>query len=140
MKQLKLKGIDDMSVMIVKGETYVKLVNSIYLHGENWIIDHALNGMDFEAVCNEFKKMHWAVKESYNRRYRESGYRELKISDKDYSRFDNPCQILKSLECIKYQIELDEKEFDFIFLNKMIETYKTVIIEGLDEYKEAQWG
>ncbi|PKR83020.1 hypothetical protein [Heyndrickxia camelliae] len=90
----------------------------------------------------DIQKLHTANYESYARLYKipHFQYEPLVIKDNDYSRFDNLCQLLKSLECIRYNIELGPKEFDYTFIEKTIQVVKNAIIESLPEYEKAIWG
>ena len=62
----------------------------------------------------------------------------------------NTCQMLKHLQCIRYQIEdydmrpknrwKEEYESAFELLNEAVNELKCRIISEIPEYKEAKWG
>ncbi|MDD9309810.1 hypothetical protein PUS82_00495 [Cytobacillus firmus] len=129
-----------MSVFLVEDETFVKVFNTLALN-QNHLIKGLSEGYGLSDLKGEIERLHEANYRSYYMRYNEiPNYKPLVISERDFSRFDNPHQLLKSMECILYQIELDEKSFDYSFINRAIYLVTRSIIESLPEYDKAIWG
>lgn len=129
-----------MSVMTVNNQTYVKVFNTLFIN-QNYNIKRIKESLGAKKLIDEIQKLHKANYESFTRSYKISDlqYEPLTIKDNDYSRFDNLFQLLKSLKCIKYNIELEPKEFDYTFIDRAIEIVKDAIIESLPEYEKAIW-
>jgi hypothetical protein len=129
-----------MSVMMVHSKTYVKVFNSLVL-SQNWIVKQIVQNYGFVGVKKEIQKLYEANYQSYAERYKIPVEIEpLVISDKNFDKCESLCQLLKSLKCIEYQIELDEKKFDYKFLRKSISIITSAIIEGHPDYQSANWG
>lgn len=129
-----------MSVFIVDNETYVKAFNTLLLNSDH-VIKRISEAYGAEKLKEEIHKLHKANHLSYAIRYDEQlDYSPLVIRDNDFSRFGNLYQLLKSLQCINYQIELDKEKFDYDFINRVMEVVKDAIIESHSLYDEAVWG
>lgn len=131
-----------MSVMLIDPKSFKKNVDALnrfswlYLYGKTLYFD------EIEPIMDTLQEMNVR---SYNERYNENAevipYREVYTSE----RHNNLLELLKSLQCLRYNIELDEKKFTFNkyrawkFLNDQIEAIKSYIISELPEYKNAQW-
>lgn len=84
---------------------------------------------------------------SFNNKYEEDVLlpEKVKVNQVGNSHYDNYCQLLKRLECIRYNIEVehckpDYKEMESIeVLNETIDALKSWIINSLDDYKAASW-
>lgn len=57
-----------------------------------------------------------------------------------FNTFDNLCQFLKKIRCIRYNCDLDKKSQLLIKLNELIDVLMHTIIEQLQDYQNAEWG
>lgn len=73
---------------------------------------------------------------SYNQRYEEYVAMENVIYDSNV-KYGNYCDFLKALQCIRYQIEIEN--FDYTFIDELINVVKDIIIWDLPEYQAAKW-
>lgn len=127
-----------MSVMIIRKETFEKIAATINFRRNRWHFDYP------ERVINNYVRS-WFVAnyESYGLRYNEdvSEYLAQELDFKFYLPM-NDYQLLKSLHCIRYNIEHDEfeKTADYEVLGDVIERLTSDIIQDLPEYEEAEWG
>lgn len=74
---------------------------------------------------------------SYADRYNE-GIRPPKPLNFDKGKAQNPYQLLKSLECINYQIEVEDNPH-VETLHKLIKELTHRLIESNPDYKTAKW-
>ena len=111
-----------------------------------------LGGLTEGQIANHVKMWADLNAESYNIRYKEpkdeipySTFLNLRHSGKTI----NTYQMLKTLECICYNIEVDtietvrkltvQESAAMVVLNRAIEEIKSAIINEIKEYKDAQW-
>lgn len=130
-----------MSVMIVNDVVFVKVFNSLVFNGGNWILKMVVDRYEVSGVMKELQKLHEANYKSYDALYKlETPIKELIIADRDYTKCENLCQLLKYLQFIHYQIESNENLFDYSFINYAINRVQTAIIDSLQDYQNAAWG
>ena len=111
-----------------------------------------LGGLTEGQIANHVKMWADLNAESYNIRYKQgedkvpySTFLNLRFSGKSI----NTYQMLKTLECICYNIEVDTirtvRELNFQevsvlgVLSRAIDEIKSAIINEIKEYKDAQW-
>lgn len=110
------------------------------------------SAMSESRIKHLFKEWYTMNVLSYNNRYNTNENIDLSIIDNwDYEQIkEKPCnafQMLKLLQCIRYQIEdssfNDEQKNAFKLslevLNKAIEDIKHSIVCQMDEYQNAKW-
>jgi len=140
-----------MSVMMLNNEIYENCHRTIssdgYLvNGSKWALYGFLDWCYYDQ--NEFTKLQGFFKslivlnaKSWNARYNEN---EPISNNLDFTRGKtlNPYQLLKSLECIAYQIEGDEltDSNTFGYLERMISELTGRILGNIPEYENAKWG
>lgn len=126
-----------MSVMLLDDKVFATVLNNIGNFREYPY--HMPMRMDAERTIKELREMN--IK-SYSIRYNE-----------DVDAFDfqpnvrtekiNVYQLLKYLQCIRYQIEIDKPNFDekiaLNYLDEWIEMLKSGIISNIPEYANAKW-
>lgn len=137
-----------MSVLIVSDATYQKVANSLFMPGDSGYLrircfiesyaEQKYWPTRWQAIEDEIEKLRKANYLSFEQRYKTSvSYIPLVYSG-SRERCQNLPELLKALECIEYQIELND--FDFTFVRGLIEVIKDTIIENLPEYQNAYWG
>lgn len=134
-----------MSVFIVSDATYQKVANSLFMPGDSgylrikcFVESYVVQKYWRTAIEDEIEKLRKANYLSYEQRYKTPvTYIPLSYSA-SRERFQNLPELLKALECIDYQIDLND--FDFTFVRGLVRVIKDTIIENLPEYQNAQWG
>lgn len=135
-----------MSVQVLNLKTIEKLGNSILL-----IKKITYDKMDLERWENLLKSAYGLNIKSWNLRYTndvideadEIFYEPNFKNNKE--KFNNDCEVLKALQCLRYNIEL-EKEQSFQEqqtiknLDEILDKLKNHIISNLEDYKIASWG
>jgi hypothetical protein len=129
-----------MSVLLFGNVTFNKVLNSLFFN-YHWIIkDKMQQFKDYNHMKGLVEALRVANHQSFQLCY----HKELTpIPDIDYdsnSEFPNDAATLKTLQCIKSNIELPKDEFDFTFIDMAIQALTDKIIEELPEYKEAALG
>lgn len=127
-----------MSVMGINDETFVKVYNTLLIMQETQI-KFTISHFARDAKTNLFNLIDGLRKaniDSYNERYNKN-CSLIPFSDVISSGTLSRVQLLKSLQCIDYNIEL--KEYDYSFIKKLIEDIKDSIINSLPEYEAAKW-
>jgi hypothetical protein len=136
-----------MSVMVLHDKHYQRNFEScFYAYSKITYGSH----IDYNRLKTIFKNLYTLNVKSYNKLYKENGVLELNLSDAVLKNIDlhpNFCSLLKSLECLEYQIELNEikdnitaeEKNAYKFLTDYIEKLKAYIINNLDDYKAAYW-
>lgn len=151
-----------MSVMILTLNHYKMVYNKActYRHKKIMDIDYCYtlsSGISYNRLKYLVKDWYKMNVLSYNYRYNrnvtdiEVDSALSAIDSWDYETIkDKPCspyQMLKTLQCIRYQIEYDsfnEKEKDMYrvsleILNRAINDIMDAIVSQIPEYKEAKW-
>ena len=140
-----------MSVMMLHNETYENCHNTLnsggYMtNGSEWCLFGFLDWGYYDQ--NEFTKLQGFFKslivlnaKSWNTRYNED---EPITENLNFNKGKmlNPYQLLKSLECISYQIEGDTltDSNTFRYLERMIRELTARILSHIPEYENAKWG
>ena len=137
-----------MSVMVLDVKTYEKISNSGNLlskvfYGKSFFFDYLY----------ELSKILYDLNiESYNETYLDNENVDFvfaeKINKNSKEKFNNIFELLKSLQCVRYNINFDENSLkadseeynSLIFLEKVINRIKDYIIENMEEYKISTWG
>jgi len=99
------------------------------------------NGNDTNRIRSLLKKLYEINIISWNERYNENEPLETNIIDFNKGKPTNIYQLLKSLECLRYQIEGEILEQDSRVqdLDRLIEQITSKIINNLPEYENAKW-
>lgn len=146
-----------MSVMLLSLNHYKMVFEKACTYPSKRITDidycHTLSRMNDKRIKHLIKDWYKMNILSYNYRY------NTNVSDSVINSIDNweyenvkdkPCsayQMLKLLECIRYQIEQDsfsdkereQYETSLQLLNRAINSIRDSIISQMNEYKEARW-
>ena len=137
-----------MSVMVLDVKTYEKITNSGYLlskvfYGKSFSFDYLY---ELSKILYNLNVV------SYNETYLDNENVDFvfaeKINKNSKKKFNNVFELLKSLQCIRYNINFDENSLkadseeynSLIFLEKVISRIKDYIIENMEEYKISKWG
>lgn len=137
-----------MSVMVLDVKTYEKITNSGYLlnkvfYGKNFSFDYLY---ELSKILYNLNVV------SYNETYLDNENVDFvfdeKINKNSKEKFNNMFELLKSLQCVRYNINFDENSLkadseeynSLIFLEKVINRIKDYIIENMEEYKISKWG
>lgn len=146
-----------MSVLVVSKKTYENVFTKAVRYSFNW--ENGISRCDFfsgmrEREIAELVKVWCRLnEESYCVRYEEKIENVHESLNLDYNmncKVIHACQMLKSLQCINYNIEevtikqvreLKQEEREAIEnLNEIIHQIRSAIIEDMSEYQEALWG
>ena len=137
-----------MSVMVLDVKTYEKISNSGNLlskvfYGKNFSFDYLY---ELSKILYNLNVV------SYNETYLDNENVDFvfteKINKNSKEKFNNIFELLKSLQCLRYNINFDENSLkadseeynSLIFLEKVINRIKDYIIENMEEYKISTWG
>ena len=137
-----------MSVMVLDVKTYEKITNSGNLlskvfYGKNFSFDYLY---ELSKILYNLNVV------SYNETYLDNENVDFvfteKINKNSKEKFNNIFELLKSLQCLRYNINFDENSLkadseeynSLIFLEKVINRIKDYIIENMEEYKISTWG
>ena len=137
-----------MSVMVLDVKTYEKISNSGSLlnkvfYGKNFSFDYLY---ELSKILYNLNVV------SYNETYLDNENVDFvfdeKINKNSKEKFNNMFELLKSLQCVRYNINFDENSLkadseeynSLIFLEKVINRIKDYIIENMEEYKISKWG
>ena len=137
-----------MSVMVLDVKTYEKITNSGYLlskvfYGKSFSFDYLY---ELSKILYNLNVV------SYNETYLDNENVDFvfdeKINKNSKEKFNNMFELLKSLQCVRYNINFDENSLkadseeynSLIFLEKVINRIKDYIIENMEEYKNSIWG
>lgn len=136
-----------MSVMLISKETFQKIGNSCVML--NNCTCSNIYSDDLEEIV---KSLYHLNVVSYNLRYKENLQEENLNLRTSKRRFDNHFELLKALQCIQYNIELNSSSSDEpykitykeeLYLEWLDEKIKDIIryiLNDIEEYKLAQWG
>lgn len=130
-----------MSVMQLKPESFKKNTYGIGTFSHKYNYGRTILSSDISPVFEILQSMN---AKSYSERYEESldyvPFKEVNI----VKEHNNLSSLLKSLQCLYYNIELDkltdEEKEALKFLKEHIEAIKNYLINQITEYKEAKWG
>ena len=133
-----------MSIMVLNTKTIEKLSN-------NYItMQEATGSINLTRYENTLKGLYDLNIRSWNERYSNDIITEeeketfYKLNFNQKERFNNPCEVLKALQCLKYNIELEEENNNDKRLLRELEGYisslMSYIISNLEDYKMANWG
>ena len=135
-----------MSTLILSPKSIEKLCNNSLI----------INDMTYNKYqCQTdiiFKKAYDLNIKSYNFCYpthkitkeqQEEKFNSINLKSKE--KFNNPCEILKALEKLRYNIENEviQSQMEIMTvkaIDDIINQVKTYIIEGLSDYKNIDWG
>lgn len=132
-----------MSIMVLNKKTIEKLSNN-YI-----IMQEATGSSNLTRYENTLKGLYDLNIRSWNERYpndlinneEKENFYKLNFNTKE--KFNNPCEILKAFQCLKYNIELTEENSNDKRLLKELDGYinglTSYIISNLEEYKKAIW-
>ena len=137
-----------MSIMVVSKETFQKIGNSRVM------LNNCTGGNIYSDELEEIVKSLYHLNIiSYNLRYDDNLQEEnlnLRTSKK---KFNNHFELLKALQCLKYNIELNsysssdkqyntsyKEELYLEWLDEKIKCIMSYILNDIEEYKLAQWG
>ena len=137
-----------MSVMVISKETFQKIGNSRVM------LNNCTGGNIYSDELEEIVKSLYHLNIiSYNLHYDDNLQEEnlnLRTSKK---KFNNHFELLKALQCLKYNIELNSysssdkqyntsyKEESYLeWLDEKIKGIMSYILNDIEEYKLAQWG
>lgn len=133
-----------MSVMVVDVKNVNKLIGSF-----STIKIATYERIDFWDWCKLVAHASMLNIRSWNERYKEDIITDEEIKKhymvnlKTNDKFNNNCEILKVLQCLAYNIELDNmssKEKKVLSdLEAVISHMKNYIISNLEDYKKASW-
>lgn len=116
------------------------MLNSLFFN-YHWIIKDKMQPF---KDYNHMKGLVEALRVANHQSFQLCYYKELTpIQDIDYdsnSVFPNDAATLKTLQCIRNNIELPKDEFDFTFIDTPIQALTDKLIEELPEYKWAALG
>lgn len=125
-----------MSVFVVDNATYNKIAGTLDHHkryGQASYIHHAVRDVDVKAFVQILRVANYA---SFEKRYREpSAVLPIQFTTQTPM---NQFQLLKSLDCIRYQIEVKHQAEDT--LEQIISGVQREIISNLPQYNAANWG
>ena len=134
-----------MSVMVLNLKTIEKLGNNISI-----IKKVTYDSVDLNRWENLLQDAYHLNIKSWNLRYPSDiidDADEIVFYTPDFSnkeKFNNECEVLKSMQCLLYNIEIDkadhQEQLTIKLLNDIIDKLKNYIINSLDDYKTAQWG
>lgn len=135
-----------MSVQVLNLKTIEKLGNSSLL-----IKKITYEDINLERWENLLRESYNLNIKSWNLRYPNDIITEANQAvfyEPDFNKkekFNNDCEVLKALQCLYYNIELEtEKNFQeqltLQLLDDIIDKLKNHIISNLEEYKVANWG
>lgn len=131
-----------MSVMQLNPENFTKMVNAMSKFSHKFNYGSVIFTSD---ITPRFQLLQVLNAKSYSERYEmeEFAYTPFKkISKEEYK---NIPALLKSLQCLKYNIEIEEKDMSYdeknayTMLNDYIEQIKNYIISQIPEYEESAW-
>lgn len=127
-----------MSVMIINVETFENVAESLFFNYNYRLKGKFQDFKDVKALVTSWFELNCL---SYSIRYNENVSTYGPNFEKKAEKLSN-IQLLKSLECIRYNIEFDKEEEHTSVrkLEKFITLMKDIIIEDLVEYQTAQWG
>lgn len=146
-----------MSVLILDLKVYEAVYNKAWSYQFNNVCDinycYTLKKYTENQLKEIIKNWLWLNEMSYNCRYEESNIIELPELLKFYLSGKEPIntyQMLKYLECIKYNIEIstiiingieipEDKKDSYKILKDAVNEIKNVIISELPQYKKAKW-
>jgi hypothetical protein len=133
-----------MSIMVSNVKTMDKLIGSFPV-----IKRATYERIDLFEWCKLIGNAYMLNIRSWNERYTDDVItdEEIKASCtlnlKTNEKFNNDCEILKALQCLSYNIELDHMNFKEkkveSDLKAVIEHLKNYIIGNLEDYKKAAW-
>lgn len=126
-----------MSVMIVSDETYNKVASTLEhhkLYGRMYGVQKILWNVDIQKFIEKIRAANY---QSYAERYRE----ETEIPPFKFRQAItvNEYQLIKSLDCIAYNIELEQFDGSET-LYKLMNAIRKHIVMRLPEYDNAAWG
>ena len=137
-----------MSVMVLSKETFQKIGNACTML--NACTCSNMYSDDLEEIVKSLYHLNIV---SYNLRYDDNLQEEnlnLRTSKK---RFNNHFELLKALQCLKYNIELNpyssndkpyqtsyKEDLYLEWLDEKIKDITCYILNNIEEYKLSQWG
>lgn len=133
-----------MSIMVLNTKTIEKLSNNYV------IMQDATGSANLTRYESTLKGLYDLNIRSWNERYKddiitdEAKENFYKLNFKQKEKFNNPCEVLKALQCLKYNIEVAEENYNDKRLLKELDGYinslTSYIISNLEDYKKAIWG
>jgi hypothetical protein len=135
-------------MMIEDPKSYARIGNTIL---ENQKLFSCWSTVYSDEMRRLLYGMYLANLRSYNERYEENSEPFYSFEDFDrtvkccHEEYSDMYQLLKSLHCLDYQIEVESKkvigyEFNGIeFLKKVIRTVEWYIINQSGDYEKAKW-
>lgn len=134
-----------MSVMLISQQSFKNNLLSLYMYYSK--INYGKK-IHYEQMKEHFENLYSLNVKSWNARY--PGYTvediSINLSNNNYKLHGNLYSLLKSLQCLNYQIEIDEikditpdEQRAYNFLQNTIERIKDYIITETEEYKNAEW-
>ena len=128
-----------MAVQILNDDTIEKLTNSSFLLTKS----NYGNTVYFDDLYNYIQTLYNMNIRSYNYRYGEAEILD-NISKSSKKKFNNICEVLKSLQCLKYNIDEEPQDTTesraMEWLESQIDMIKNYLIGEIQDYKEATWG
>lgn len=150
-----------MSVLVPNLEVYNAIFNKAISYTFNKVCDinycYTLGKLTENTIKKNILNWLWLNEMSYNRRYREDNEPYLhQLMEFKNAETINTYQMLKYLNCIEYNIELNtietghdgmqpkieippDKKESYSILKKAINEIQNVIISEIDEYKNAKY-
>lgn len=133
-----------MSIMVLNTKTIEKLSNNYV------IMQDATGSANLTRYESTLKGLYDLNIRSWNERYKddiitdEAKENFYKLNFKQKEKFNNPCEVLKALQCLKYNIEVAEESYNDKRLLKELDGYinslTSYIISNLEDYKNGIWG
>lgn len=136
-----------MSISILNTKTIEKLGNSY-----NYLSKTFCRTIYADDLENTLKGLYNLNIKSWNERYKDDIITDeeketfYKPNFRSKEKFNNECEVLKALQCLQYNIELDKKDLSYQdgvyieYLDNMINRLTSYIISNLEDYKMANWG
>lgn len=135
-----------MSVQVLRKETMEKLGNSY-----NYLSKAFFRTIYADDLEKTLKGLYDLNIKSWNVRYKDDVITDeeketfYKINFRSKEKFNNECEVLKALQCLQYNIEIDKKDLSYDdivnleYLDNMVNRLTSYIISNLDDYKNASW-
>lgn len=136
-----------MSVQVLNIRTIEKLGNSY-----NYLTKAFSRTIYADDLEKTLKGLYDLNIRSWNMRYKDDIITDeeketfYKPNFRSKEKFNNECEVLKALQCLKYNIELDKKDLSYEdnvymeYLDNMVNRLTSYIISNLEDYKNANWG
>lgn len=135
-----------MSVMVLNTKTIEKLGNSY-----NYLSNAFSRTIYADDLEKTLKGLYDLNIRSWDERYPSDLIAEeeketfYKPNFRSKEKFNNECEVLKALQCLKYNIDIDNKNLSYQenihmeYLDNMINRLTSYIISNLEDYKKASW-